>query len=46
MGAIYNNKDKFSYSLLRDYHSLLELRLLELANARFVWKGKNSTAAS
>ena len=42
MGAIYNNKDKFSYSLLRDYHSLLELRLLELANARFVWKGKNS----
>ena len=42
MGAIYNNKDKFSYSLLRDYHSLLELRLLELANARFVWKGKNT----
>ena len=34
MGAIYNNKDKFSYSLLRDYHSLLELRLLaaELEN--------------
>lgn len=41
MAKIYNYKDKFNYSLLRDYHGLLELRLLELANARFVWKGKN-----
>ena len=37
-----HRNDKGGYSLLRDYHSLLELRLLELANSRFVWKGKNS----
>lgn len=42
MTKIYHCKDKVDYSLLRDYHSLLELRLLELANSRFVWKGKNS----
>ncbi len=37
-----HRNEKGGYSLLRDYHSLLELRLLELANSRFVWKGKNS----
>ena len=42
MARFYQYKDGVDFSLLRKYHSLLELRLLELANARFVWKGKNS----
>ena len=42
MTKIYQYKDNVDFSLLRKYHSLLELRLLELASARFIWKGKNS----
>lgn len=42
MGSIYRKTDRFCYSMLRETHSLLDLRLLEFCSTRFVWRGKHS----
>lgn len=33
---------KFNYDFLQTHHTLVQLKILELAFARFVWKGRNS----
>ena len=42
MDEFYDFKEKNYYESLRKCHSLLQLKILELACAKFVWKGRNT----